>query len=85
MKEQIFSELGFEKIIVPVEQSGSPQDWYYYALDIGGICLLTSASDEINDDNWCCYLFEEESFKITDETDLVDLLNLLKKIYFPKH
>jgi len=81
MKEQIFSELGFEKIIVPAEQSGSPQDWYYYALDIGGIALVTSSSDEIKDDNWYCYLFEEDSFKITNETDLVDLVNLFNKIH----
>ena len=84
MKEQIFTELGFEKIIIPAEQSGSPQDWHYYALDIGEICLLTSASDEIKDDNWYCYLFEAESFKIADETDLIDLLNLLKKIHLKK-
>jgi len=84
MKEQIFSELGFEKIVVPAEQSGSPQDWYYYTLDIGDIALITSSSDEINDDNWYCYLFEAESFKITNETDLIDLLNLLKKIHLKK-
>jgi len=84
MKEQIFTQLGFEKVIVPIEQSGSPHEWYYYILDIGEICLLTSASDDIKDDNWYCYLFEAESFKITDENDLVDLVNLLKKIHLKK-
>jgi hypothetical protein len=78
MKEEVFIELGFEKIIVPPEQSGSPNDWYYYSLDIGNLSLLTSASDEIVDGNWYCYFVESDDFKMDNEADLRDLVRILR-------
>jgi len=78
MKEEVFIELGFEKIIVPPEQSGSPNDWYYYSLDIGNLSLLTSASDEIVDSNWYCYFVESDDFKMDNEADLRDLVRILR-------
>lgn len=78
MKEEVFIELGFEKIIVTAEQSGSPDDWYYYNLDIGNLSLLTSASDEIVDGNWYCYFAESDDFKMDNEEDLRDLVRILR-------
>lgn len=78
MKEEIFLELGFEKTIVTAEESGSPNDWHYYSLDIGNLCLLTSSSDKIVDDNWYCYFFESDDFKIDNEEDLRDLVRILR-------
>jgi len=78
MKEEVFIELGFEKIIVTAEQSGSPNDWYYYSLDIGNLSLLTSASDEIVDGNWYCYFVESDDFKMDNEADLRDLVRILR-------
>jgi len=78
MKENIFIELGFEKPIVTAEESGSPNDWHYYSLDIGNLCLLTSSSDEIVDGNWYCYFFESDDFKIDNEEDLRDLVRILR-------
>jgi hypothetical protein len=81
MKEEIFIELGFEKIIETAENSGAENDWYYYTLDIGDLCLLTSASDEIKDGNWYCYFFESNDFKINNETDLRELVRILCSIH----
>lgn len=78
MKEEVFIELGFEKIIVTAEQSGSPNDWYYYSLDIGNLSLLTSASDEIVDGSWYCYFVESDDFKMDNEDDLRDLVRILR-------
>lgn len=83
MKENVFTQLGFEKVVDPTEQRDGENEWYYYTLDIGDLSLLTPASDEIVNNEWYCYLFEIESFKITEEKDLVDLVNLLTKIYKP--
>jgi len=85
MKEEIFIELGFKKTIVPTEISGSPSEWYYYTLDIGDLCLITSASDEIKDDNWYCHFFESDNFKIDNETDLRDLITILKRMLKPSN
>lgn len=78
MKEEVFIELGFEKIIVTAEQSGSPNDWYYYSLDIGNLSLLTSASDEIVGGSWYCYFVESDDFKMDNEDDLRDLVRILR-------
>lgn len=81
MKEEIFLELGFEKTIVTAEESGAPTDWHYYTLDVGDLCLISPSSDEIKDDNWYCYFFESDHFKIKNETDLRDLIAVLKRCW----
>jgi hypothetical protein len=56
-------------------------DWHYYTLDVGDLCLISSSSDEIKDDNWYCYFFESDHFKIKNETDLRDLIQVLKRCW----
>jgi len=80
MKEEIFLELNFIKVEETVESSGAENDWYYYTLDIGDICLITPSNDEIKDDNWDCYFFESNDFRICNETDLRDLVSILNRI-----
>lgn len=57
MTEKELIKLGFEKINVSAEESGSIQGYYYYALPLGyGECYLaTPANDEIHDNNWPVY------------------------------
>jgi len=81
MKEEVFIELGFKKTIVTAKESGSSADWYYYELNISSLCLLTSSSDEIKDNNWCCYFFEFDNFKIDNEADLRELVCILQKAF----
>ena len=50
MVEETFKKLGFTINNETVESSGSDTDWHYYTLDIGDICIMSNASDEVEDD-----------------------------------
>jgi hypothetical protein len=79
--EQNLIDLEFERFDETPESSGSDNNWYYYTLDIGDICLITNESDTlIEDGSWYVYLFEYDSIKITNMTDLSDFINVLKRI-----
>jgi hypothetical protein len=79
MVEEVFKKLGFIINNETVESSGSETDWHYYTLDIGDICVMSNASDETEDDDWYATIFEACSFRITDETDLSNLIEILRK------
>jgi hypothetical protein len=34
MKEKVLQVLGFERVDITKEESGSPNDWYYYTYDL---------------------------------------------------
>ena len=38
MTEEIFKELGFERVEVSAEEVGDGRGFYYYTMDIGDIC-----------------------------------------------
>jgi len=68
-------EFGFIKNFETAEQTGHNKDWYYYTLDIGDICLITSSSDELTKDgSWIVHLFDFESIAVTDKAKLRDLV-----------
>jgi len=46
MTEQDLIELDFERFDETAESSGTLEDWHYYTLDIGGLTLISNASDE---------------------------------------
>jgi hypothetical protein len=46
MTEQAIKDLGFEIQHETAENSGADNDWYYYTMDIGGICLITNDNEE---------------------------------------
>lgn len=60
MTEQQIISLGFTKLEISAEQSGSINAYYYYSLQLslGGCCFSTPADDEIHDDNWPVYEFD---------------------------
>jgi hypothetical protein len=79
--EQNLINLGFQRNDETAESSGSEKDWHYYTLDIGEVCLITSANDEIQDNTcWHVHLFEYTSIDIDNMTDLVNFIDILKKI-----
>ena len=78
MTEQIFTDLGFERNFVTIEESSHDNDFYYYTLDIGDICLITNADDEAKEEGWYCSIFDSCSFKIKGSGDLEDLVRILK-------
>ena len=79
--EQNLINLGFERFDETPESSGSDAKWHYYTLDIGDVCLITNESDALIDgESRCVYLFNHDSIKITNMTDLSDFINILKRI-----
>jgi hypothetical protein len=80
--EQDLIDLGFERTDETVESSGSAQDWYYYTLKIGidewnDFCLISSASDQVQDGEWKVYIFNNDSFVFRSKDQLEAFINLL--------
>jgi hypothetical protein len=81
MKEQDIKDLGFEIQHETIESSGSDKNWYFYTLEIGDICLITSDSEKSTKDGWEVFLFNFNSCVIKDVIDLKDLISILKRNY----
>ena len=79
MNEDIFKTLGFERINVSVEESGFDQPYYYYELNIGDICFITCANDEAVDNKWSCSIFDSIDFTLSQESDLVTMVEIIKR------
>jgi len=78
MTEEIFEQLGFEKVVVTIEESGHDNDFYYYTMDIGDICLMSNADDEASEKGWEAYIFDSLTLKIKGAGDLEELVKILK-------
>ena len=78
MNEQEIKDLGFEIQYETAENSGADNDWYYYTMDIGDICLITNDCEEAAEDGWEVSIFDAPScvFKVTE--DLEDLIKIIK-------
>lgn len=81
MTEKIFQNLGFTKIDQTAIETGEPTDWFYYTLKIGPVYLVSSSSDELKEGKWFCTIFDSEDDLITEESDLVDLVKVLRRIW----
>lgn len=78
MTEEIFKELGFTQIQVTREESGCDQDFYYWALQIGDIRLITNTDDEAEMSGWCCEIFDSDTLCIRGAGDLEELVKILR-------
>jgi hypothetical protein len=80
MKEKDIVDFGFEKVDVPVEESGDKTDYYYYKYDLSdSITLVSVASDEAKDDNWYVGGDLGYDITITEAADLYLLMHLFKR------
>jgi hypothetical protein len=72
MEEKDLVDLGFERKDITAEESGNPEDWYYYTYDFGNGCisLITPSNDEVKDGEWSAEIFEDETIRFTDAQDL---------------
>ncbi len=81
IKEKDLIELGFKRKDNTPESSGAPNNWHYYTLDIGDLCLISDDSDVVEDNNWKVYIFDYNGFEFTELEKLklfIDVLNEIK-------
>ena len=78
MNEQLLEQLGFSKEESFDTSDNDTPDFYYYVLDIGGVCLITNDSDDTEENGWYVELFEGD-IRFTDIEQLQELITLLKK------
>jgi len=78
MEEQDLIDLGFKIQREKVEASDSEKDWYYYILNIGDICLISSDNQEAIKEGWYVSIFEFQSCVIKNHFDLKTLIGILK-------
>tara|TARA_S200002703_G_scaffold49279_3_gene42709 strand:- start:93958 stop:94206 length:249 start_codon:yes stop_codon:yes gene_type:complete len=80
MTEKELIEFGFKKDIIPDSESQNGYDYYYYTLEIiQDIVLVSSESDEIEDDEWGVF-FSDSDCEIWDPKLLKELIDVFNKI-----
>jgi len=78
MTEDIFKELGFERVDVSAEEVGDGRGFYYYSIDIGDICLMSNSDDEAIEKGWEAFIFDSMTMKIQGSGDLEDLVRIIR-------
>ena len=58
ISESHLRSLGFQKEVVPIDESGNEVEFYYYSLDINYLTLITDGDDEIIDNQWSVHVME---------------------------
>ena len=80
MTEKELIEFGFKKEIIPDSESQNGYDYYYYTLEIiQDLVLVSSESDEIEDDEWGVF-FSDSDCEIWDSKLLKELIDVFSKI-----
>jgi len=80
MTEKELIEFGFKKEIITDSESQNGYDYYYYTLEvIQDIVLVSSESDEIEDDKWGVF-FSDSDCEIWDSKLLKELIDVFSKI-----
>ena len=81
--EKELEKLNFEKVVVPIEESGMEYPYYYYTYELIGQndCLISNCNDEAKDVNYKINIFTmEECGSLTEIEDVKLLLDLFKKM-----
>jgi len=82
MKEKELIDLGFKKVIVPVEESGD-FEFYYFVYDFSdSLSLISNADNERIDGEFEIEFFNKDEFSFNNVDDikiLIDVINRNKK------
>jgi len=81
MTEKDLINLDFTRVDETAENSGAPKDWHYYTYDVGSFCLISPASDEVEEDGWYVEVFETPEIRFTNPTEVSILLTLMANNY----
>ena len=77
MSEQELIQLGFEKQTGEVEEN----PFYYYTLDIDGLCFITQANDDVENGEWVVEILDSPGIKFRDTKKLSTLIDILNNNY----
>lgn len=76
-------KLGFQKIVISPEESGSPQGFYYYEYPLSedneNLVLVSEDSDEIQDGFWIVQLLDTADYTFTERESLRDFIQCMTK------
>jgi hypothetical protein len=81
MTEKDLINLDFTRVDHTKEEWGGDTDWYCYEYEVGDICLLTQANDEIKNDEWYVEIFDYQNIRFTSRTELEIFITLLVNNY----
>ena len=81
MTEKDLINLDFTRVDETDENSVTPNDFHYYTYDVCHFCLISPASDEVEEDGWYVEVFETPEIRFTNPTELSILLTLLTNNY----
>jgi len=79
MTEQELIDAGFEKLI---EENGGYEPFYYYfwePYEMSGFGLISPANDEVKDNFWKIYMFDDESIVFSDIKEIQTLIDVIKR------
>jgi len=79
MTEQNLIDLGFKRVDVTKEESGFPNDWYYYIYYFtSGFSLISSDNEEAEKDGWCVEFFDADDIRFTNAKELLHLIRIIE-------
>jgi hypothetical protein len=81
MTEDQLVELGFEKILVPMEESGNDEEYYFYNYKLNNdINLVSTDSTESGKRNWKVSIdYWGEIDNVEDVSSIIDLFKRIEK------
>lgn len=81
MTEDQLVELGFDKIMVPMEESGNDEDYYFYNYKLNDdINLVSTDNTESGKRNWKVSIdYWGELNSVEDISSLIDLFKRINK------
>jgi hypothetical protein len=89
IEEQDLIDLDFEKIVVPIEESGGPVGYYYYTIDLLDgpykMCLISNSDDDAINEGWYIELFDFPYNRFKYLQELTDFILSIKKVRYYGH
>lgn len=77
MTEKDLLDLDFTRV---VDDANGPS-YHYYTYDVGSLCLISQANDEVKNGEWYVEILESNSIRFTSRTELEILMTLLINNY----
>jgi hypothetical protein len=72
---------GFKKQTCSNLESNNGFDYYYYILELcDGVCLVSTDSDVVKDDDWKVTSFDIPALTIVTEDNLIEFLQVMKTV-----